>query len=167
MNINELIKISIIGLKENYNMTDVNNVVRAMKRKVSTRVITEEVAFAMLEEISKRSNPEVKMKHVLSAWENAPRIIDLRLADSKIQRIKEESEKGLKSQDIYKVQKEELENLNNTLEYYITLQKLTYDDKERIIDKYINNTENLHLSKEEVQKIRNTRKRVVSKLPKV
>lgn len=74
MKINELIKMSIIGLKENYNMTDVYKVVKAIKEKVSEEVITKEVAFAMLEEISKRSNPEVKMKHVLDAWENAPRI---------------------------------------------------------------------------------------------
>lgn len=86
MDINELIKISIIGLKENYNITDVYRVVRATKEKVSDEIITQEVAFAMLEEISKRSNPEVKMKHVLEAWEDAPRINRTKLDKEKLKK---------------------------------------------------------------------------------
>lgn len=167
MNINELIKISIIGLKENYNMTDVHRVVKAIKEKVSEDVITKEVAFAMLEEISKRSNPEVKMKHILNAWETEPRLKDLELASKKIQRIKEESEKGFKNQDTYKAQKKELESLNNTLIYYMSLHKLTYADKNRIIDEYINNTETLHLSNMELLGIYRDGRRLAVKFPNV
>lgn len=165
MDINELIDISINGLKENYDIEDVHEVVRAMKIRISNGVITEKVGIEMLQCMSENSTPKIEMKHILKAWEKAPRIRNLKLEARRIQKIKGESEKGLKSQDIYKMQLEELENLNNKLEYHISHHQLTYADKKRIIDNYINNTENLHLSKEEVQKIRNTRKRVGVKLP--
>lgn len=157
MKINELIKISIIGLKENYNMTDVYRVVRAIKEKVSEEVITKEVAFAMLEEISKRSNPEVKMKHVLDAWEDSPRIRDLKVETEKVQ-IKLQTKKGLKNQDIRKVQYEELSNFVRKLNILARRNNLTNDDREHIIDEVINNTKSLHLSNDDIQAIRGNKK---------
>lgn len=154
MNINELIKISIIGLKENYNMTDVYKVVKAIKKKVSEKVITKEVAFAMLEEISKRSNPEVKMKHVLDAWEKAPRISGINVDDEHLNRIREQSKKGLKNQDIRKVQYEELSNIVRKLNLHTRYNKLTDGTKEHVIDKFIKNTKTLHLSEKDIQAIR-------------
>lgn len=167
MNINELIKISIIGLKENYNMTDVHKVVKAIKEKVSEKVITKEVAFAMLEEISKRSNPEVKMKHVLDAWESSPRLRELEVASRKIKRIKEKSKKGLKNQDTHEAQKRELEKLDDTLVYYMSLHKLTYVEKKHIIEEYIKNTETLHLSNIELLRICRNKKRLAVEYPNV
>lgn len=154
MNINELIKISIIGLKENYNMTDVHKVVKAIKEKVSDEIITQEVAFAMLEEISKRSNPEVKMKHILNAWENSPKISGINVDGERLEQIRELSKKGLKNQDIWKVQYEELSNIVRKLNIHARYNKLTDSDKERIIDKFIKNTKTLHLSEKDIQAIR-------------
>lgn len=154
MNINELIKISIIGLKENYNMTDVHKVVKAIKEKVSDEIITQEVAFAMLEEISERSNPKIKMKHVLDAWENAPKISGINVEGERLEQIRELSKKGLENQDIWKVQYEELSNIVRKLNIHVRYNKLTDSDKERIIDKFIKNTKTLHLSEKDIQAIR-------------
>ena len=154
MKINELIKISIIGLKENYSIADMNEVVRAIKKKVSEEVITKEVAFAMLEEISERSNPRVKMKHVLDAWEKAPRISGINVDDDRLNQIRELSKKGLKNQHIWKVQYEELSNIVRKLNIHARYNKLTDGDKERIIDKFIKNTKTLHLSEKDIQAIR-------------
>lgn len=154
MKINELIKMSIIGLKENYSIADMNQVVRAIKEKVSEEVITKKVAFAMLEEMSERSNPKVKMKDVLDAWESAPRISGINVDDERLKQIKEQSEKGLKNQDIRKVQYEELSNIVRKLNLHTRYNKLTDGNKERIIDKFIKNTESLYLSEKDIQAIR-------------
>lgn len=154
MDINELIKISITGLKENYNMTDVHKVVKAIKEKVSDEIITQEVAFAMLEKISERSNPKIKMKHVLDAWENAPKISGINVEGERLEQIRELSKKGLENQDIWKVQYEELSNIVRKLNIHVRYNKLTDSDKERIIDKFIKNTKTLHLSEKDIQAIR-------------
>lgn len=158
MKINELIKISIIGLKENYNMTDVYRVVRAIKEKVSEDVITKEVAFAMLEEISERSNPKVKMKHVLDAWEDAPKISGIDVSAERLFRIREQSKKGLENQDIREAQYKELANFVRKLNIYTRSNNLTNNDRERIFDRIIKNTETLYLSEKDIKDIRENKK---------
>lgn len=158
MSLNELIKISINGLKENYNMTDVNEVVKAIKEKVSKGMITKEVAFDMLQGMSKQSTPEVKMKHILTVWENIPSINKMKLENVRLQEIKEQSRYGLKHQDIRKVQYEELKHLINNLNFHIRYNNLNIQTKERIIDRFIKNTETLYLSNDDIQEIRGNEK---------
>ena len=139
-------------------MTDVNEVVKAIKEKVSKGMITKEVAFDMLQGMSKQSTPEVKMKHILTVWENIPSINKMKLENVRLQEIKEQSRYGLKHQDIRKVQYEELKHLINNLNFHIRYNNLNIQTKERIIDRFIKNTETLYLSNDDIQEIRGNEK---------